>query len=104
LSLIGKRLEVVCINNRKVGSNLLIVLLSSYSGGDWAAAERLLLQETFTRGMGCSLSLVSALKVRGPSFLLHTAFVSLPEVGAAHESCDGLVPTRCCDVLRYACN
>lgn len=33
------------------------------SGGDWAAAERLLLQETFTRGMGCGLSLVSALKV-----------------------------------------
>lgn len=39
------------------------------STGDWAAAERLLLQETFTRGMGCSLSLVSALKARTPQHL-----------------------------------
>lgn len=55
------------------------------STGDWAAAERLLLQETFARGMGCSLSLVSALKVRDPSFLLYTASISLVEGGAVHE-------------------
>jgi len=33
------------------------------SQGDWASAERLLLQEQFTRGMGCTLSLVSTFKV-----------------------------------------
>ena len=32
--------------------------------GDWAAAEALLIKETFQRQMGCSLSLVSTLKVR----------------------------------------
>ena len=39
------------------------------SGGDWSAAEDLLIRETFQRQLGCTLSLVSSLKARAPAVI-----------------------------------